>query len=206
MEKVFTKYNYQSWCSLIFDGLYDSGLYYSDKEFYNDDGESVPYEFDDWNAFARDIGAMVVSEIVERIPDNIIRNMELTCINRPKEYNFSSDKLQVDLEVDMDALKQFLIDHREHFDAYLHNNWTSCSGFWSFVPNYFDGFMKEYYQQMDVAIEYYLLYMIYGEFKTIGEFDCYDSFFQRTILGEADLIFYEHAYEVDEKGCKVERV
>ena len=54
----------------------------------------------------------------------------------PREYNFATDRISFSVEFDLRKLKKYCFkERRKAFDGYLKAHWSSCSGFWSFIPN-----------------------------------------------------------------------
>jgi hypothetical protein len=55
----------------------------------------------------------------------------------PREYNFKTDVLDFDLEVDKRALGKVVAElfGNVEFNTWLHDNFASRSGFWSYTPD-----------------------------------------------------------------------
>lgn len=73
-----------------------------------------------------------------------ITSIEFQKIVSPREYNFRNDSVDVIIELSDDNVKEinkYLIEHNEAFAKYLHDSYTSCSGFISSYPNTIDEFI-----------------------------------------------------------------
>lgn len=82
----------------------------------------------------------------------------------PKEYNWYTDQLLVDVQFDLRRLARYcLAEKRAEFDSYLRENWSDRPGFYSFIPDSADAFERQLREGKDrdsltdVMIEFYLL-------------------------------------------------
>ncbi len=83
----------------------------------------------------------------------------------PREYNFSTDRITVEVKVNLNRLKAYCWRERaSDFDDYLHKHWSSRDGFWSFIPNRLSTFKETYRldksarsELVDIMVEWYLL-------------------------------------------------
>lgn len=74
-----------------------------------------------------------------------IRNFEL---DSPREYNFTTDKLIVNVEFRLRALEHWCLKNKpEKFNKYLKENYSSYDGFISFIPNSIDAFKEKYFNE-----------------------------------------------------------
>lgn len=73
------------------------------------------------------------------------RNFEL---HSPREYNFTTDKLIVNVEFRLRALEYWCLKNKpEEFNKYLKENYSSYDGFISFVPNSISAFKDKYFNE-----------------------------------------------------------
>ena len=208
------KFVYENFSRKIFPGFYESTLYNSDmfdylkcsKGFYFDfkTGEFQKYiveTCDDW-----------VSEMSYQIKDNPI-GLEIlgyVGIRSPGEYNFRTDRISIEIKVNLFKLKKYCFtDNQEKFDKYLTENWTSYSGFCSFIPNNIPRFKYEYKKQstsrnrlIQVMVEWYLLQFIdFDEITmSIFELQC-ERLNDKLVLVKDDNLSewnYEYSEEKDE--------
>lgn len=175
------KHTYNNWSTKIFEGFYESNLYNSDTLYYltqNDRGEYLKdnQEYD------------------------IIQDMKLKDLYSPKYYNYETDSLIINVKLNLRKLKTFCFKtYRNEFDKYLHDNFTSYDGFISFVSNNINGFIEDYKQpcndrEINVMIEFYLLYCIYEgtDFSS-----CETSYYYR-LYESANEIMYNHLTVITE--------
>ena len=161
---------------IIMPGFYESILFSSDdvaEENYTieldckENGkEYVEHDINDFTGF--------MTEVCKRITDNLIAPMLMEdkklCdkvtfkeVSSPREYNFQTDKIVLDLNIDLEYLKYLIltdVDMRNGFEAYLQEKYTSYDGFFSYVENNLEAYIiAEKYE--DVMIDYYILTKIY---------------------------------------------
>ena len=193
------KHTYNNWSTKIFEGFYESNLFNSDTLYYlteNDRGEYLKenesYDIGDWESFKRDVAESAVYELLNILPNNeIIQDMKLKDVYSPKYYNYETDSLIIDVKLNLRKLKTFCFKtYRNEFNQYLKNNFTSYDGFISFIANNIQSFTDDYKQEphdreLNVMIEFYLLYCIYEDFK----FEGYNSYQERLYDGLHEIIF-----------------
>ena len=171
------KYEYQNWSCAIFMGFYESPLFNSDTEYYmneymNED-EEVKKEFEiDYIPYCNAVCEYATDLLSEYCTDNeIIKSMEYKSMYSPQYYNYSTDKLNIIIDVNLTKLKKFIKDNKEDFNQYLKDNFTSYDGFCSFIANNYNEFVKDYKEDfcgtdkdrcINVMVEYYILNKIYG--------------------------------------------
>lgn len=163
---------------VIMPGFYESTLFSSDtvyeenrqiEEDCKENGEEyVEHDINDFTAFQ--------NAVCERITDNLIAPMlmedENLCdsvkfkeVSSPAYYNFTTDKIVLDLNIDIDYLKNLIRSDKEMYDGfnkYLKEKYTSRDGFMIFVENEIEAYFEaDDYQ--DVMVDYYLLTKIYDD-------------------------------------------
>ena len=161
-----SKIEYQNWSTEIFQGFYESELYNGDTEYsFNTNGDDEQeYELQDWEGFTQAVARAHADLLFDNLKqkEQIIKSIEYKGLYSPRYYNFETDKLNLIIDCDVEALKKYCFeDNKAEFDVYLHDNFTSYDGFISFVPNNVKEFMSEYEddteRMLNVMIEYYLL-------------------------------------------------
>ena len=174
-KEIKMKYQYQNWSTIIFMGFYESPLYYCDTEYYineNMDDDNT-YEID-WDPYTQTVCKGACDELYTCInhDDNIILDMDYVGMSSPKYYNYSTDKLNIDMKLNLRNLKRYVKDNKEDFNLYLKDNFTSYDGFTSFISNNYNEFVKDYKEDfcgvdkdrcINVMVEYYLLRCIYDD-------------------------------------------
>lgn len=160
---------YENFSSHIFQGFY-SGSYYSINDILEDyslndeleDGQYYDLLSEYYKKIKNEIGENFVSNLKTVLPNDIIKHIAFSHIWSPREYNFYTDKINIEMNFNFLKLKKYCFqDKAEQFNKYLHDKWTSCDGFWSFVDNDIDRFKKRLEEKKDdyiqVMIEFYLL-------------------------------------------------
>lgn len=193
----------------IFPGFYESCLYNSDtlwmhETLLNDDGESEEIDIDNWEEYTNEVAEHAVMLLKDHIvnEDGIFHECKLDRLQSPTYYNYSTDKLVIDLMVDKDKLRAYLMDEcREEFDRYLCVKYSSRSGFWSFVSNniadYFEN-SNNFDDYTNVAIDYYILSKIYDDknvVRCMGE--CEFTPYMDKLMEYNDKILFNHIIVVD---------
>lgn len=136
-----------------FPGFYYSILSFPDEdelhfteEFYGElENEQLNIFWDciDYRGYEKEVGERYMEAYQDRVW-TIAEFMkgftfEFEGIDSPREYNFTTDKLVVNMKAKSESI-QFLVhycinQHRTQFDKYLKDNFSSYDGFWSFWPN-----------------------------------------------------------------------
>lgn len=185
----------------IFPGFYESFLYNSDSVYnfnYNErtnfGGKYVDCDFDDFREFCKDVCSDITDKISELLVDNeIFFKCEYKSMSSPQEYNFTTDKLIMNVELDVEKLTKAVWEDEEmhkEFDKYLNKKYSSRDGFISFVANN----IKEYYDEqeyIDVLVDYWLLTKIYDNKCVLGKDSEQTSYFW-SICEIADENLYSH--------------
>jgi hypothetical protein len=153
----------------IFPGFYESELYNSDQEYNFSYNEGEEYEIKDFDGYCKYICEAMSDKISDYLTSaqDICKSVKYKAMSSPREYNFCTDRLMMDAEIDLERLKNKVLNDSEYkdgFDKYLREKYSSYSGFISFVSNnvkeYFNEDFEEYF---DVLIDYFLLTMIYDD-------------------------------------------
>ena len=161
-----SKMKYINWSTKIFAGFYESNLYNSDT-LYNLADEDGGYDFvdDGYEKFEKAVSESCVSELLcnmDQGADELIKSMTFVKLLSPKYYNFETDKLEIEVDCDWPGLVDYAKNkHRQAFDEYLKENFTSYDGFISFVPNnvgeFFVKLDDDFDRLSEVIIEFYIL-------------------------------------------------
>lgn len=162
------KMEYENWTARIFPGFYESIFdlreqLYCQSQTEAEDGYEL--EIKDFNQYQKDVCECWVDCLKDSLYDNSI-DLEVGKFKElwsPREYNFYTDKITVNVKFNLNKLKQYCWKTRlEAFKEYLYKNWSSRDGFWSFIPNNLEGFKYNYnspkkYDLIAVMFEFYLL-------------------------------------------------
>lgn len=206
-------YSYCNDSTVIMPGFYESALFYPDKlyeeninykSYCEDNGqEFVEMDIDDFQAYMDEVCKSITENLIAPMlteDRNICDKVEFDHVSSPRCYNFTTDKIVMSLNIDLDALKDFILNdnHRRNgFDKYLEEHYTSRDGFCSFVANNIDDFFKEN-EYMDVLIDYYLLTKIYGYANVVDMERVYtETSYENDMIEIADEVFYNHLTAVE---------
>ena len=180
------KIRYINWSTFIFEGFYESNLFNSDSEYYLSEMLESPYEIKDFDKFQNTVGKRIADEVYYDYfckEDSVVTDLDFVGIDSPRFYNYSTDRIILDVEVDLKKLEDFCFkDNADDFNKYLEDNFTSYDGFHSFVKNNRLGFYLDYKNDesekercLNVMLEYYFI---------------------KRILSENEEDFKEHMYEI----------
>lgn len=208
------KYEYQNWSCVVFMGFYESHLFNSDTEYYlnesmNDD-EEIKKEYEiDFVPYCNEVCEYATDLLSEYCTDNeIIRGMEYKSMTSPKYYNFSTDKLNIIIDLNLTKLKKFIRDNKEDFNSYLKDNFTSYDGFISFIANNYNEFVRDYKEDfcgngrnrcINVMVEYFILTRIYeSKWNEIKKLDyAYETPYHFELFEKNNELQYNYIKEVE---------
>ncbi len=149
MSKSKTIVKVETWLP-IFPGFYNTLFEYSSEPEYDlfNDPSAVDkllvnfavqnvHDYIDYTAYQNDVAECATSYIeavsMELLP-GIIEHIKFQSVSSPGYYNFSNDTVNIELELDFNALLKAFIRHK-HSAEYLKENYTSRDGFNSYHPN-----------------------------------------------------------------------
>jgi hypothetical protein len=152
----------------LIDGMsMDTYTEFSPDEMYIDD-----YDDDDdiWDTFSMDkyTGLMVDAFKQEYLNERIeLMNSDYSIeivsvadkIDSPREYNFATDTLDFNIEIDIDKCIEIAKDDMTDFNSFLKDNYTSYDGFWSYTANSYaewvEKFRKGRIQEVAAFLNYF---------------------------------------------------
>lgn len=159
---------FRTWNLDLFCGLYESYLYNSDTDYYLsellNDGQNCDISYS-WDDFKNVAGESCVSSILNELYNhNVIRDIDYIGIDSPRYYNFDTDRVVMKVHYNFISLIKYCkYKHSENFKKYLKDNFTSYSGFISFITHSFtEFFSKDYFYNelekcIQVMLEFYLV-------------------------------------------------
>lgn len=168
------KINYVNHSTFIFEGFYESGLFNPDSEYYLSENLESPHEIKDFDKFMNTVGKRIANEVYYDYfceEDSAVTDLDFVGIDSPRFYNYSTDRIILDVEVDLKKLEDFCFtDNADDFNKYLEDNFTSYDGFHSFVKNNRLAFYLDYKNDesekercLNVMLEYYFIKRITSE-------------------------------------------
>jgi hypothetical protein len=111
---------------------------------------------------------------------------EYQSLYSPKEYNFTSDSINIKVNFDdrfINVLKEYINENINEFEEYIKNRYTSCSGFISFYSNnykdWIDYINNEDLQNNEHYMGCFLDFVVKNETSDITEdiyFHCYEHY------------------------------
>lgn len=213
MAKQVIKYNQKS--GTIFWGFYESTL--EDWDNLSDmlswdaheEGRTIMVKVNSQEhqeAIGKEITKMLHNYVKD---DEIFGEFKFVKINSPRYYNFETDTLEIEVEVDIELLAQRIMAEKEAYkglNRYLRENYSDRSGFVSWIPNNCaDLFLKlkPDSRESDVLLDYWFLHLIYAE-KYSEAWDVQgfiesreESWYHDDLVEFAMNEIYEHYTEVD---------
>lgn len=105
--------------------------------------EAVKFNYD---TYYNDV-AKNACNYIESMLNKFVTSIKFESVNSPKEYNFSNDSVNIEVELNNKNIAQilyFLLNNKERFDKYIYENYTSCSGFISWFDNDANNWLNEF--------------------------------------------------------------
>lgn len=172
-------FEYLTFDASIMPGFYESILYNSDTEYYYNKDHEYEEDFTekkikDFNGFKNTTTRRIVDEVISPLltkDASIIDSVKFKEVVSPREYNFQTDKILMEINVDYQKLKDLILSNEEMksgFDNYLKKHFTSRDGFVSFVANNITEYFNKW-KHLDVMVDYYLLTKIYDTYDVAEE-------------------------------------
>jgi hypothetical protein len=138
-------------------GMYDSNISADsifDDYTINDDKENghIHYDVDYfWSNFQNDKYKKRIGELAGEFLNGKIDNdngIEITIkckeVYSPKEYNFATDEIVMDITYSKMRILQVVKKDHENFNQFLKDNYTSYDGFMSFTSNNYDDWLVDF--------------------------------------------------------------
>lgn len=165
---MFEKYEWTQCDYSLFPGFYNSvldGNYI--VEYYSPDADDRIYDFPDqqsYRKFGQEVCDYLVHEIQHRYVyswhsplKRMIRRMKFKRLFSPQFYNFETDRLIIDCEINKWEIVRYIFNNKHKFEMYLREHYTTCSGFVSFVKNSLAGILNQPEYFWNVALDFIFL-------------------------------------------------
>ena len=151
--------------TIPFDGFYNS---YFSSDIEHQIGQQIEWDADIydlnedeeqilWNNYLSVNRSSFYNEIAEHYTDLYIDALnerlegftlkaKFNLLTSPKEYNFETDRIFIDIERDhaIDFIKYIIKNHKKELENKIKDRFTSRSGFWSHYKNGLDLWTKDY--------------------------------------------------------------
>ena len=186
----------------LFPGFYNSNLdeyidslQESELEHINSQREEKgldPIEWGDctWNnkelmvKISKSFCNAIESKLDELIPTASILFQEIIS---PKFYNYSTDSVNIEIDIDIDKVKGLLEDNKEEFATYLKENYSSHEGFTSFHPNTYEDWMEEFDEKISHNLGSALTFLLIHEYtEEEVMFDVMDKIHSDSCMAECE--------------------
>lgn len=171
----------------VFHGFY--GSYWDDVNFegeaehYNLPQNFPFYDYFNYKAYQNELAKVFCNEVEKYMPD-FISNVKYLELDSPKYYNFENDKIAIEVDININVVKQYIYDNKKAFEQYLSDHHKSRDGFISFYNHTFEEWIEYTNDFTDYTKEGYVC--LTSILRFIAE--------QEQITDE---IFYEAAYSVN---------
>lgn len=126
--------------TMLSDGYYDDA---SEVEYFKEIGkipdniDSLDVDFTyNCNQYQLDVCEAYCEGIEEFIVNyGLGENVKFNELISPKYYNYSTDRLIIDLDINLNNIKKVIRDNLDNFKTFLQENYASYDGFISFIDN-----------------------------------------------------------------------
>lgn len=132
--------------------------------------DEITYDDCEWDykEYNKNVCENCVDFVEEQLNDIEIDNSIIfQSLYSPKYYNFSNDSINIEIEVDVDQIKQYINRDHQTFQEWMRHikeRYTSCDGFISFKSNdgkyWFDSLLEDESEQAHTigrALEFILI-------------------------------------------------
>ena len=151
----------------------------------------------DYKKFHNDYSISAVETIGKELT-GYIKSVTFEGLYSPREYNFSTDEIQVIYEISEDNKKkilEFILDNLVDFEQYIKENFTNRSGFSSFYSNDFHEWLNNFkqwdFKDIETQFSVYLEFiMAYSYDSNNLQFEINEQFFMNNCSDDY-LINYE---------------
>ena len=98
-----------------------------------------------YNQIAEDYTNFYIDELNERLKGFTL-NAKFNLLTSPREYNFETDRIFIDIERDhaIDFIKYIIKNYKKELEEKIKQRFTSRSGFWSHYKNGLDLWTQDY--------------------------------------------------------------
>lgn len=129
----------------IFSGFYGT-RYEAPDPYPEDKPEYVRNEKEcevDYSEYTDRMSKAVTANVESELSD-FVHSITFQRLRSPKYYNFANDAIDVEIEPNVSAIRQYVADNYEAFAEFIRERYTSRSGFISHYSNDPDTWVNEY--------------------------------------------------------------
>lgn len=140
---------------------FETAIELSKEDDENFDENKVDFDDNRYNETCAKLFCMGL--IDEKVLPDFVESVEFLRVLSPKYYNYSTDKIECKITLAdgwENEMRKFIAEHYDWLQDKITNDWTSCSGFISFIENDLEKWEKYLFEENDVNyIEIMLSYM-----------------------------------------------
>ena len=140
---------------------FENAIELSKKDDENFDESKVDFDDNSYNETCAKLYCMAL--IDECVLPDFVESLEFLRVLSPKYYNYSTDKIECKITLAdgwENEMRKFIAEHYDWLQDKITNDWTSCSGFISFIENDLEKWEKYLFEENDANyIEIMLSYM-----------------------------------------------
>ena len=168
----------------VFSGFYNTIWAFNEENVIydiNDNREAegnITFEhlYIDYTQYENDVASGLCEVIKDKLSD-YIENIEFQKIYSPKTYNFSNNSIDVAITPNIENIKKFIYAHKNEFNQYLKNKYTSYDGFISHYHNYFEAWEDDTQSFNNLNINNHALGSILDFIANISELEELDIYY-----------------------------
>ena len=158
------------------------------------------WDYTDFSKCYDEASEMICDGLIELNHNDIILGITYQKTVSPKEYNFTNDSIDCEIEVDVNKLNKYLKDHLKEFTKYIALTYTSYDGFSSSYSNDVNDWLNvsEYGSHQLGSVLNFVIENNEGDevsLKLLDESNCEDAFYNYKYD-------YEKCIEDFKKGVK----
>lgn len=183
MAKQVIKYSQNDY--FLFEGFYETilgdwdSVEECERQYAQDEGRKIGYIIK-WDEYKKQLGDLIFSKLKEYVKDDeIFGEFKFKEIWSPQYYNYDTDHLDGEIEVDIEALVNRVKASKEAvagLDKYLHEHYSDRDGFVSFIPNNTKDLFEKIElnsdsRETDVLLDWWFIVQIWREKYSD---DCWD--------------------------------
>ena len=140
---------------------FENAIELSKEDDENFDESKVDFDDNRYNETCAKLYCMAL--IDECVLPDFVESLEFLRVLSPKYYNYSTDKIECKITLAdgwENEMRKFIAEHYDWLQDKITNDWTSCSGFISFIENDLEKWEKYLFEENDANyIEIMLSYM-----------------------------------------------
>ena len=106
--------------------------------------EDINFDYDTYFSEMSEDCCYKVAEFLEGILDTKV-SIKKEKLIRPRFYNYSNDSVNIDIDIDLRTIQNYVINNLNPFEGYIEDRYTSRSGFISGYDNDHENWIRDLY-------------------------------------------------------------